>query len=197
AIKAAWDFYQTHDRSLVSRDGSETLVVGVFKSTADDDAVGAAAARLQAKFKSDPEVVLGGVGTTFAEVQSNVQADLAHAETLAFPILFLLMLWVFRGLVAAALPLLVGGITVLGTFFGLRLVNMETPLSIFALNLATGLGLGLSIDYSLFMVSRFREELAGGRPVTEAVTATVTSAGRTIFFSSLTVAAALASMMVF
>jgi len=197
AIKAAWTYYQTHDPALVSRDGTETLVIGVFKRSADDDAVGASAARLQAKFKGDSAVTLGGVGTTFAEVQAEVQADLGRAEGLAFPILFLLMLWVFRGLIAASLPLLVGGITVLGTFFGLRLVNVETPLSIFALNLATGLGLGLSIDYSLFMVSRFREELAKGRSVEDAVTTTVKTAGRTILFSSLTVAAALAALMVF
>jgi uncharacterized membrane protein YdfJ with MMPL/SSD domain len=197
AIKASWDYYQTHDPSLVSRDGNSTLVVGVFKSGADDDAVAAAAARLQARLRSDPEVTLGGVGTTFAEVQADVQADLGRAEALAFPILFVLMLWVFRGLIAALLPLLVGGITVLGTFFALRVVNAETPLSIFALNLATGLGLGLSIDYSLFMVSRFREELAAGRPVDAAVAATVKTAGRTIFFSSLTVAAALAALTVF
>src|SRR5205085_3169996 len=116
---------------------------------------------------------------------------------LAFPILFLLMLWVFRGLVAAALPLLVGGITVLGTFFGLRLVNMETPLSIFALNLATGLSLGLAIDYSLFMVSRFREELAAGRGIEDALAATYATAGRTVAFSGVTVAAALASLLIF
>ncbi|TMD04562.1 MAG: MMPL family transporter [Chloroflexi bacterium] len=163
----------------------------------NDDAIGAASSRLQDKFKNDHAVTLGGVGTTFAEVQANVQADLGRAESLAFPILFLLMLWVFRGAVAALLPLMVGGITVLGTFLGLRLVNAETPLSIFALNLATGLGLGLSIDYSLFMVSRFREELAAGRSVPEAVRVTVRTAGRTILFSSLTVAAALASLTVF
>lgn len=197
AISATTDFFATHDPSLVSKDGSETLVVGLFKRGADDDAIAASATRLEAKFKSDPAVTLGGVGTTFAEVQANVQADLAKAESLAFPILFVLMLWVFRGVVAAALPLLVGGITVLGTFLGLRLVNVETPLSIFALNLATGLGLGLSIDYSLFMVSRFREELEGGASVNEAVSTTVKTAGRTIFFSSLTVAAALAALMVF
>jgi RND superfamily putative drug exporter len=107
------------------------------------------------------------------------------------------MLWVFRGVIAALLPLMVGGITVLGTYLGLRLINVEAPLSVFALNLATGLGLGLSIDYSLFMVSRFREELGAGKEVPEAVRAAVHTAGRTIFFSSLTVAAAMASMMFF
>ncbi|MEA2646911.1 MAG: putative drug exporter of the superfamily [Chloroflexota bacterium] len=196
-VKTAWSFYQTNDPSMVAKDGHQTLVYGLFDKNVDDDRIAAAATRLQTKFKSDSAVTLGGVGTTFAEVQSNVQDDLARAETIAFPILFILMLWVFRGAVAALLPLMVGGITVLGTFLGLQLFNGMTPLSIFALNLATGLGLGLSIDYSLFMVSRFREELGAGRQVAEAVDATVRTAGRTIFFSSLTVAAALASMTLF
>ena len=195
-IESVVSYYSTHDPSLISSDGRKTLVIGVFRQV-NDDAVAAAAARLNSRLSSDHAVTLGGVGMTFAEVQSNVQADLARAESLAFPILFLLMLWVFRGVVAALLPLLVGVITVLGTFLGLRLVNAEVPLSVFALNLATGLGLGLSIDYSLFVVSRFREELAAGKAVPEAVQATVTTAGRTILFSSLTVAAALASMIVF
>src|SRR5207245_3493611 len=78
---------------------------------------------------------------------------------IAFPILFLLSLWVFRGVVAALMPLLIGAITILGTFLGLWLITRFTPLSIYALNLSTGMGLGLSIDYSLFMVSRYREEL--------------------------------------
>lgn len=195
-MKLVFTFYQTHDPALVSTDGRETLVFGYFKDVSDD-AVAAASTRLQEKFKSDPAVTLGGVGTTFAEVQANVQADLQRAEMIAFPVLFLLMLFVFRGVVAAMLPLMIAGITVLGTFLGLRLVNAETPLSVFALNLATGMGLGLSIDWSLFMVSRFREELRAGKMVADAVHATVRTAGRTVFFSALTVGAAMASLMLF
>jgi RND superfamily putative drug exporter len=104
---------------------------------------------------------------------------------------------VFRGAVAALLPLLVGGVTIVGSFLGLRLVTLETPLSIFALNLVTGMGLGLAIDYSLFMLSRFREELATGRSTDEALRRTLNTSGRTILFSSLTVAAAIASLTVF
>src|SRR5258708_18493239 len=195
-VKLVFSFYQTHEAALVSTDGRQTLVFGYFKDV-NDDAVAAASSRLQQKLKNDPAVTLGGVGTTFAEVQANVQDDLARAEIIAFPVLFLLMLFVFRGVIAALLPLLIAGITVLGTFLGLRLVNAEAPLSVFALNLATGLGLGLSIDYSLFMVSRFREELTAGKAVPEAVREAVRHAGRTIFFSSLTVAAAMASLMLF
>lgn len=196
AIKAAFSYYETEDPSFVSRDGHQTLVLGLF-GRVDDDAVAAAAVRLQRRLGSDPAVTLGGVAATFAEVQSTVQADLGRAEKLAFPILFLLMLWVFRGVAAALLPLMVGGVTVLGTFCGLRAVNGATPLSIFALNLATGLGLGLSIDYSLLMVSRFREQLAAGETVPEALRTTVATAGRTILFSSLTIMAAMATLMVF
>jgi uncharacterized membrane protein YdfJ with MMPL/SSD domain len=115
---------------------------------------------------------------------------------LAFPILFVLLLWIFRGLVAALLPLLVGGLAIVGTFLGLRLVTTEiTPLSVYAVNLVTGLG--LAIDYSLFIVSRYREEIANTGAGREALLRTLSTAGRTVLFSSLTVAVALASLLVF
>jgi RND superfamily putative drug exporter len=117
---------------------------------------------------------------------------------LAFPILLLLSFWVFRGLVAAALPLLVGGFAIVLTFLLLRLVDAGiAPLSIFAVNLVTGMGLGLGIDYSLFVLARYREELAGGADTRAAIRRTLQTAGRTVLYSSLTVAGALASMLVF
>jgi RND superfamily putative drug exporter len=126
---------------------------------------------------------------------------------LAFPLLFLLSLLFFRSLVAALLPLLIGGLAIIGTFLVLRIASEFGSISIFALNLTTGLGLGLAIDYSLFIVSRYREELArrgidsagvGGRTERwEALRATMRTAGRTVLFSSITVAAALASLIVF
>ncbi len=126
---------------------------------------------------------------------------------LAFPLLFLLSLLFFRSLVAALLPLLIGGLAIVGTFLVLRIASEFGSISIFALNLTTGLGLGLAIDYSLFIVSRYREELAkrgldsagaGGRTeLWEALRATMRTAGRTVLFSSITVAAALASLIVF
>src|SRR2546430_2119167 len=93
------------------------------------------------------------------EISSTVKKDLARAELYAFPLLFLLSLLIFRGLVAALLPPLVGGVTIVGTFLVMRAVNTTLPLSIFAVNLVTGMGLGLAIDYSLFILSRYREEL--------------------------------------
>jgi uncharacterized membrane protein YdfJ with MMPL/SSD domain len=195
-VKVALNYFTTHSSSLVSNDGTETLVIGELRSMSDTEA-GVASARIQRALAGDPAVKVGGFGLANTQVQSQVSADLAHAEELAFPILFLLSLWVFRGAVAALLPLLVGGVTILGSFLGLRLVTLNTPLSIFALNLVTGMGLGLAIDYSLFMVSRFREELAAGRSTDEALRRTLNTSGRTILFSSLTVAAAIASLTVF
>ncbi len=196
SVKFAVNFFTTGSPALVSNDGTETLVIGELRSMSDTDA-GIASARIKNALAGDAQVKVGGFALANVQVQSQVSADLAHAEELAFPILFLLSLWVFRGAVAALLPLLVGGVTILGSFLGLRLVDLHTPLSIFALNLVTGMGLGLAIDYSLFMVSRFREELAAGRSTDEALRRTLNTAGRTILFSSLTVAAAIASLMVF
>ena len=115
----------------------------------------------------------------------------------AFPILLLLSFWVFRGLIAAALPLLVGGFAIVITFLMLRIIDQFAGLSIFAVNLVTGVGLGLGIDYSLFVLSRYREELAGGADTRAAISRTLQTAGRTVMFGSLTVAGALASMLVF
>src|SRR5690606_2863300 len=95
-----------------------------------------------------------------AQVGEKVESDLRRAEIFAFPILFLLSLLFFRSLVAALLPLMVGGLAIVGSFFLLRVADEFSDVSIFALNLITGLGLGLAIDYSLFIVSRYREELA-------------------------------------
>jgi uncharacterized membrane protein YdfJ with MMPL/SSD domain len=179
---------------LVSRDRRSTYVLATFRAGADKSA---AAERLEARVEREPGVLAGGGQVAFAQVGEQVQEDLTRAELLAFPILFLLSLVVFRGVVAALLPLAVGATTILTTFLLLRLVNSVEPMSVFAINLITGLGLGLSIDYSLFVVSRFREELAKGGARVEALQATMRTAGRTVLFSAVTVAAALAALIVF
>src|SRR5262249_24210658 len=119
------------------------------------------------------------------------------AEMLVFPLLFLLTFFFFRSGVAALLPLLIGGLAIVGTFLLLRIASEIGSISIFALNLTTGLGLGLAIDYSLFLVSRYREEIAKTGPGMRAMRTTMATAGRTVFFSSITVAAAMASLLVF
>jgi putative drug exporter of the RND superfamily len=185
------DYPTTHLPELVSRDGRRTLVLAAFANREDSVR---AVARIRA---SEPGVLFGGVDLAFSEINKRTSSDLARAETLAFPILLLLSFWVFRGLIAAALPLLVGGFAIVATFLLLRIVDQFAGLSIFALNLVTGMGLGLGIDYSLFVLARYREELAGGAQPPAAILATLRTAGRTVLYSSLTVAGALACMLVF
>src|SRR6266853_1059555 len=189
-------YYQTHSPSMVATDGSSTIVVGFWNQISDQAAVNGAT-RLEDALKSDPNVKLGGFAAINHQLNILITGDLARAELLAFPILFLLSLWVFRGVIAALLPPLVGGIVILGSFLFLRGVAEVHTVSIFALNLATGMGLGLAIDASLFMVSRFREEMANGLAPDAAIRVTVRTAGGTVFFSALTVAAAAASLTVF
>ena len=185
--------YETHDRAMVSRDGRATYVIALFRPV-DDETRDKEAKRIEKLFDGDPNVRLGGGVIGYEQVGRTVEEDLVRAELIAFPLLLVLAFLVFRGLVAALLPPLVGGLTILLSFLGLRLATEITPLSVFALNLVTGMGLGLAIDWSLLVVSRYREELAAGDG---AVLRTVTTAGRTVVFSALTVAAEMASLLVF
>ncbi len=179
---------------LVSRDGRSTYLLASFRAGGDEETT---ALRLKERVEREPGVTAGGGQLAFTQVGEQVEQDLARAEMLAFPLLFLLSLVVFRSAVAALLPVAVGATTILATFVWLRLVNEIEPMSVFAINLITGAGLGLAIDYSLFVVSRFREELATGADTAEALRVTMRTAGRTVAFSAVTVAAAMASLMVF
>jgi uncharacterized membrane protein YdfJ with MMPL/SSD domain len=190
------DYYDTGSSAFVSRDGRSTYIAVALKPT-DDKARQDAAKRIAGQLNGMRNVSLGGPAVAQEQVNTQVEADLRHAELLAFPLLFLLSLLFFRSLVAALLPPLIGGLAIVGTFLMLRIASDFTSVSIFALNLVTGLGLGLAIDYSLFMVSRYREEIARTGPGAEAMRRTMGTAGRTVLFSSLTVAAALASLLIF
>jgi RND superfamily putative drug exporter len=145
----------------------------------------------------EPNVLVGGDSLGEKQVNEQVSKDLTRAEIMVFPLLFLLSLLFFRGFVAAALPLIVGAISIVGAFLGLRIAAELGEVSVFALNLTIGLGLGLAIDYSLFMISRYREEIARSGPGREALLRTMQTAGRTVFFSAATVAASLASLLIF
>src|SRR5690606_30953279 len=127
-------------------------------------------------------VSIGGWAIAQAQMNEKVESDLRRAELIAFPILFLLSLLFFRSLVAALLPLLVGALAIVGTFAMLRAISVLATVSIFSLNLVTGLGLGLAIDYSLFIVSRYREELAHHGPGLRALERTLATAGRTVLY---------------
>ena len=199
-------YYDTGSRDFVSDDGKHTYVAVALRPT-DDKARQDAASSIADHLEGEPGVEVGGLALAEEQVNKQTESDLRRAEMLAFPLLFLLSLLFFRSLVAALLPLLIGGLAIIGTFLVLRIASELGSISIFALNLTTGLGLGLAIDYSLFIVSRYREELArrgidsagvGGRTERwEALRATMRTAGRTVLFSSITVAAALASLIVF
>jgi RND superfamily putative drug exporter len=187
------DYPSSHLVQLVSRDGRESVVLAAFATQEESSS---AVAKLRPQLARSG-VHFGGQDVAFDEINRRTASDLERAELLAFPILLLLSLWVFRGLVAAMLPLLVGGFAIVLAFVILRLVDQFAGLSIFAVNLVTGVGLGLGIDYSLFVLSRYREELAAGQEPREAIGRTLQTAGRTVLYGSLTVAGALASMLVF
>jgi uncharacterized membrane protein YdfJ with MMPL/SSD domain len=195
-VESVGGFAATRQRDFVAKDGQAQYLAVALKPT-DDKRLQAAAETIADDLAGEPGVRVGGPALAQAQVNDQVESDLKRAELLAFPLLFLLSLLFFRSLVAAALPLLVGGLAIVGTFLTLSLASEVGSVSIFALNLTTGLGLGLAIDYSLFVVSRYREEIAKDGPGLPAMRRTMATAGRTVLFSSLTVAAALASLLVF
>jgi len=134
------------------------------------------------------------IGNAFTE---QISGDLARAESVAVPLTVILLIFVLGSVVAAGLPFLVALGTILGSFLVLYVISLFTDVSVFSLNLVTGLGLALGIDYSLLIINRFREELAAGKAVPDAVAATVNSAGKTVFVSGLTVVVALAALLFF
>jgi uncharacterized membrane protein YdfJ with MMPL/SSD domain len=195
-VASATSYVDTRSPAFVSKAGDATYIAVALKATDDKEQQDAAKA-IADDLDGQPGVSVGGIALAQEQVNKQVEKDLRMAEMLAFPLLFLLSLVFFRSGVAALLPLMIGGLAIVGTFLLLRLANEVVDVSIFALNLTTGLGLGLAIDYSLFVVSRYREEIAKTGPGLPAMRRTMNTAGRTVLFSSLTVAAALASLMVF
>jgi uncharacterized membrane protein YdfJ with MMPL/SSD domain len=195
-VAAVSSFLTTGSRDFISTEGDSTYLSVALEPT-EDLARHAAAERIAGSLADEPGVTVGGPALAETQVNKQVERDLRTAELFAFPLLFLLSLLFFRSLVAALLPLLVGALAIVGTFLVLRVASELTSVSIFALNVAIGLGLGLAIDYSLFIVSRYREEIARTGAGLEAMRRTLATAGRTVLFSSLTVAGALASLLVF
>jgi putative drug exporter of the RND superfamily len=182
---------------LRSDGGDRALVLARIEGSEDD--VNDRVEELSPEYTRDGEVEVrvGGFAEVFNEVGHTIEDDLIRAETIALPITLILLLLVFGSVVSASLPLAIGALSVVGTFVVLRLLSTVTEVSIFSLNLTTAMGLGLAIDYSLFMVSRFREELRAGHEPDVALQRTVRTAGRTVAFSSVTVAASLCALLVF
>jgi RND superfamily putative drug exporter len=197
-VEKVTSYWQVRAPALVSQDGSAALITATLAGddTAKQDIAGAVVAQL-GDSAGPLDVVVGGRSAVFDAVGSTIESDLARAESFAVPITFVLLLFVFGSLIASGLPLIIGAVSVLGSFFVLWVLTRFTDVSIFSINLVTGLGLGLAIDYALLMTTRFREELADGYDAPAAVQRTIRTAGRTVVFSGLTVAAALASLLVF
>jgi uncharacterized membrane protein YdfJ with MMPL/SSD domain len=195
-VASVTSYLSTGARDFISNAGNATYLAVGLQPT-EDRARQDAADRIADELVDEPGVAVGGSALAERQVGTQVESDLRTAELYAFPLLFLLSLLFFRSLVAALLPLLVGVLAIIGTFLTLRVASELSSISIFALNVATALGLGLAIDYSLFIVSRYREEIARSGPGLEAMRRTLATAGRTVLFSALTVAGALGSLLVF
>jgi len=182
---------------LVARDGRSLVILGDLANGDEENDGGIAAEGVEPLLKASKlNVSMGGFAPSFNEVNDQTKTDLTKAELIAFPLLALLLLVVFRGVVAAAIPLLIGVVSIVGTLFVLRIMSELVDTSVFALNIATGLSLGLAVDYALLMVSRYREEIADGGATREAHRRTVLTAGRTALFSGLTVGAAMAALVI-
>lgn len=185
--------------TLKSSDGRAAFLF-VFTTKTDFGSMEDVGTAIQNKFEGKFEtltVYASGAGVVAHAINTKISKDLALAEAISIPLTFILLAFVFGALVASAMPLVVGISAILGALFIILLFTLFTNVSIYALNLVTGLGLGLGIDYALLIVNRFREELHAGRSVDEAVTTTVTSAGKTVFYSGLTVLVTLSSLMLF
>ncbi|MDT5124369.1 MAG: putative drug exporter of the superfamily [Mycobacterium sp.] len=197
-VTSPWTVPPQAASQLISEDGKTGLIVAGITGGEND-------AQKYAKALSD-EVVhdrdgvtvrSGGVAMVYAQINAQTERDLLLMESIAIPLSFLFLVWVFGGVVAAALPMLVGGLAIVGSMSVLRLLTFSTDVSIFALNLSTALGLALAIDYTLLIISRYRDELAEGRPREQALIRTMTTAGRTVLFSATTVGLSMAAMLLF
>ncbi len=186
-------------KQLMSADGNSAYLF-IYGHDSDPTLLSSLASDLQKKYDGkvgNLRIYVGGIAMFNDAINKKISGDLKFAEIISIPLTFLFLLFVFGGLIASAMPVVVAVSAILGAFLILYLISLFTGVSIFALNLVTGMGMGLGIDYSLLMVNRFREELHAGKSVEEAVATTVKTAGRTVFFSGITVMISLAALMFF
>lgn len=191
-------YWQSHNPGLRSRDGTQATML--LNLDGDKSAQDSELADVKSSLPSSahgPRIQLGGPVQTGADIGSNVGKSLGIAEGISVPLTVVLLVLAFGAVVAGILPLAIGVVAILGTLLVLRLLTSVTDVSIYSLNLATALGLGLAIDYSLLIVNRYREELAYGGTPADALRTTMRTAGRTVAFSAVTVAASLSSLLVF
>ena len=197
-VTSAWTAAPAAATELVSKDGKAGLIVaGIRGDENDTQAYTKELASEVTGTRDGVTVRAGGIATVNVQLTEQSQRDLLLMESLAIPFSFLVLVWVFGGLLAAALPVAVGVIAILGSLSVLRLITFGTDVSIFALNLTTAMGLALAIDYTLLIISRYRDELADGADRDTALRRTMVTAGRTVLFSATTVALSMAVMILF
>lgn len=189
-VESVHTWYTTGNAALRSYDGRLTYAVVQLKK-GPDEGVTAYRTLRSSLVSRELDISLGGELAVYVDVREQLDHDLRLAESVSFVLLAVLLLWVFRSAVAAMLPLIVGGVTIISSIAWLKLASLGTEINVYAPNVVSMLGLGLAVDYSLFMVSRFREELARGQPQALALHITMRTAGRTLMFSAVTVAASL------
>lgn len=201
-VASAWTAPPGAAAGLVGTDGHTGLIVAGITG-GENDAQRHAAALVEdllggdAADRAGVRIRAGGEAMIYRQINTQNERDLLRMEAIAVPLSFLVLVWVFGGLLAAALPLAVGLLAILGSMAVLRALAVATDVSIFALNLIVAMGLALAIDYTLLIVSRFRDERAAGAAPADALLRTMVSAGRTVVFSALTVALSMAAMALF
>ncbi len=196
-VKGVFDYASTKDSTMISKGGDFTVVVATVGAVQEKQAVASLQRSIAAKPALKGNAWLGGPTVADVQIAAVSSQDLGRAELLAMPFLILLLFFVFRGLRAAALPLAGAVFAIAVTLGVMGLVMMALPLSVFALNLVIALGIGLSVDFSLLIVSRFREEYRRQGSVEGALATVRKTAGRTVLFSSVTIAAAMATLAIF
>ncbi|WP_445168874.1 MMPL family transporter [Mycolicibacterium sp. Dal123E01] len=197
-ITSPWTSPPQAAATLVSRDQKSGLIVAGI--TGNEESQQTYAKELSDQITRDRDGIVvrtGGTAMVNLQVTEQSQHDLLLMESIAIPLSFLVLVWVFGGVFAAALPVAVGLMAILGALAVLRVTTFFTDVSIFALNLTTAMGLALAIDYTLLIISRYRDELAEGADREKALTRTMLSAGRTVLFSATTVALSMGAMALF
>ena len=196
AVARTVSWFGTGAPGLVSADRHATYAVLTLRG--DEQQRTDALERIEDRLAAPGlQTEVGGATTVGRDISEQVSKDIARAETLSMPVLLVLLVLVFGTVVAASLPLVIGVVAILGAFTALHVLSLVTDVSVFSVNVVTILGLGLAIDYGLFVVGRYREELARGLDTEAAIVATMATAGRTVAVSGLTVAASLAGLLIF
>ena len=198
SVTSPWTSPPSAAAELLSIDGSTGLIVATMAG--GEDKAQDYASELVTPVVGERDglsIKAGGTAMIYKQINQQTMRDLIRMEAIAIPLTFLVLVWVFGGLIAAALPLLVGLMAILGAMSVLRLFTFFTEVSIFALNITTALGLALAIDYTLLILSRYRDETAGGADPHTALVRTMSTAGRTVLFSAVTVALSLSALLLF